>query len=29
MGYEMEKTIEEDSRDRVILGLVFNFSNSY
>ena len=27
--YETEKTIEEDSRDHVILVLVFSFSNSY
>ena len=27
--YEMEKTTEEDSRDRVIPVFVFPFSNSY
>ena len=29
MEYEMEKTTKEDSRDCVILVLVFSFSNSY
>ena len=28
-GYETEKTTQEDLRDRVILILVFSFSNSY
>ena len=29
MGYKTEKTTQEDSRDHVILILVFSFSNSY